>query len=343
MSVHRFGIDSAERASNASNAEPRVQSSGTVFRFAFHGPKFEPIRDIPDLSGKIILITGGNSGIGYETVKMMLRKNSRVYLAARSPSKGNEAIAQLETETGKRAEFIELDLADLKSVRKAADAFLAKESRLDILFNNGHVGVMTPPVDQLTAQGYDLQFGTNLPALTASHAHSSVRARIINISSSAYSVSPKRGIFFDAIKGGPTRDALVKKWGNTIAPWRVHNVHSFDTIFDALGRNLYGASKAGNILLSNHYAKNHSDVLVSCALHPGYIQSGLQRNSMLLKCVASIVFSPANVGAYTQLWAGTTASAKEINGKFFVPVGVPKTPGGASSDTELEAEVVAYT
>jgi NAD(P)-dependent dehydrogenase (short-subunit alcohol dehydrogenase family) len=121
-------------------------------------PKFEPIRDIPDLSGKvntipffknirvaglntpqIILITGGNSGIGYETVKMMLRKNSRVYLAARSPSKGNEAIAQLETETGKRAEFIELDLADLKSVRKAADAFLAKESRLDILFNNGHV------------------------------------------------------------------------------------------------------------------------------------------------------------------------------------------------------------
>lgn len=193
---------------------------------------------------------------------------------------------------------------------------------------------MTPPVDQLTAQGYDLrtsnlhpfatwtlksifltEFGTNvlghffltellvrglslfrfrlifafsastpmahlnlqLPALTASHAHSSVPARIINISSSAYSVSPKRGIFFDAIKGGPTRDALVKKWGNTIAPWRVHNVHSFDTIFDALGRNLYGASKAGNILLSNHYAKNHSDVLVSCALHPGYIQSGLQR------------------------------------------------------------------
>ncbi|KAJ7348842.1 NAD(P)-binding protein [Mycena albidolilacea] len=297
-------------------------------------PKFEPIRDILDLSGKIILVTGGNSGIGYETVKMMLRKNARVYLAARSPSKGNEAIAQLETETGKRAEFLELDLADLKSVRKAADTFLAKESKLDIMFNNG--GVMTPPVDQLTAQGYDLQFGTNvlghffltellLPALTASHAHSSVPARIINISSSAYSVSPKRDIFFDAIKGGPARDALVKKWGNTIAPW-----------------NLYGASKAGNILLSNHYAKNHSDVLVSCALHPGYIQSGLQRNSMLLKCVASIVFSPANVGAYTQLWAGTTASAEEINGKFFVPVGVPKTPGGAPSDTELEAEVVAY-
>ncbi|KAJ7891375.1 NAD(P)-binding protein [Mycena olivaceomarginata] len=309
-------------------------------------PKFEPIRDIPDLSGKIILITGGNSGIGYETVKMMLRKNARVYLAARSPSKGNEAIAQLETETGKRAEFIELDLADLKSVRKAADAFLAKESRLDILFNNGHVGVMTPPVDQLTAQGYDLQFGTNVldpfshflhqhPWLTSISSSPPSRppmlthpspARIINLSSSAYSVSPKRGIFFDAIKGGPTRDALVKKWGNTIAPWR----------------ELVRRKQAGNILLSNHYAKNHSDVLVSCALHPGYIQSGLQRNSILLKCVASIVFSPANVGAYTQLWAGTTASAEEINGKFFVPVGVPKTPGGASSDTELEAEVVAY-
>lgn len=69
----------------------------------------------------------------------MLLKNATVYLAARSPSKGNEAIAQLESETGKRAKFLELDLADLRTVRKAAEAFLEREERLDILFNNGFV------------------------------------------------------------------------------------------------------------------------------------------------------------------------------------------------------------
>ncbi|KAJ7237703.1 NAD(P)-binding protein [Mycena haematopus] len=265
-------------------------------------PKFEPIRDIPDLSGKVVLITGGNSGIGYETVKVMLLKGATVYLAARSSSKGEAAIVELEKETGKRAEFLELDLADLASVRRAAEAFLAKESRLDILFNNG--GVMTPPMDLLTAQGYDLQFGTNvlghffltellLPALTASHAHSSVPARVIHTTSDAYNFSPKRGIFFDAVKDGPARDALKKK-------------------------NFYGASKAGNIWLANYYAK--SDVLVSCSVHPGLVQSGLQRHSgVLIKCMARLVFSPPHVGAHTQLWAATTASAEDINGKVGLP------------------------
>jgi NAD(P)-dependent dehydrogenase (short-subunit alcohol dehydrogenase family) len=70
-------------------------------------------------------------------VKVLLLKNATVYLAARSPSKGAAAILQLETEIGKRAEFLELDLADLASVRRAAEDFNAKESRLDILFNNG--------------------------------------------------------------------------------------------------------------------------------------------------------------------------------------------------------------
>ncbi|KAF8191666.1 hypothetical protein K438DRAFT_1721189 [Mycena galopus ATCC 62051] len=298
-----------------------------IHSFLPMAPKFDPARDIPDLSGKIILVTGGNSGIGYETVKALLLKGATVYLAARSSSKGKAAIAELETETGKRAEFLELDLADLRSVRKAAETFLAKESRLDILFNNG--GVMTTPMDQLTVQGYDLQFGTNvlghffltellLPALTASHAHTSLPARIIHTSSSGHTLCPKREIFFDAVKDGPAREALKKK-------------------------NFYGASKAGNIFVSNYYTKTHSDVLVSCSLHPGLIQSGLQRHSnILLKCVASLAFSPAHVGAYTQLWAATTASAEEMNGKYFVPVGVSKTPGGAVGDTELEAEVIAY-
>lgn len=123
---------------------------------------------------QIALVTGGNTGIGYETTKQLLLKNAKVYLAARSPEKAAAAIKRLQEETHKSAIFLQLDLADLPSVRRAADAFLAQESRLDLLFNNGWVsnplcarpradatavesGVMISPPEMLTAQNHDLR------------------------------------------------------------------------------------------------------------------------------------------------------------------------------------------
>ena len=88
-----------------------------------------------------MLVTGGNTGIGYETIKQLLLKNAKVYLTARSKEKATAAIKRLETETKKTAIFLQLDLADLPSVRNAAETFLAQESRLDLLFNNGCVRV----------------------------------------------------------------------------------------------------------------------------------------------------------------------------------------------------------
>lgn len=82
------------------------------------------VTDIPDLSGKVALVTGGNTGIGKETCRQLLRKNAKVYLAARSQGKAQEAIAELEQETGQRAIFVQLDLSDLDSVSRAAAAFL---------------------------------------------------------------------------------------------------------------------------------------------------------------------------------------------------------------------------
>ncbi|KAI0686200.1 hypothetical protein C8Q76DRAFT_862721 [Earliella scabrosa] len=123
-------------------------------------PNWSP-DDIPDLSGKVALVTGGNTGIGRETVKALLRKNAKVYLAARSPTKARKAIEELAAETGgKTAHFLQLDLSDLSAVRDAAHEFARRESRLDILFLNA--GIMCPPADQLTAQGYDLMMGTNI-------------------------------------------------------------------------------------------------------------------------------------------------------------------------------------
>ncbi|KAF8191927.1 hypothetical protein K438DRAFT_1590635 [Mycena galopus ATCC 62051] len=278
---------------------------------------FVPERDIPDLFGKIVIVTGGNTGIGYHTVEQLLLKNAKVYLAARSHERAAAAIEKLEKETKKKAIFLQLDLSDLSGVRKAAEKFLAQESRLDILINNG--GVMISPPEMLTAQGHDLQFGTNcighffftellLPALIQSHEETNIRARIINVSSVAHSFAPGNGIEFVTLKGGPERDAWVKKAGSMKGPW-----------------GLYGESKLGNIFIANYWAREHAAVLVSCSLHPGRISSGVRR-----------------MGAYTQLWGATVASPEEITGKYLVPWAKVGNADARAGDWKLEEKVIAY-
>ncbi|KAJ7339754.1 hypothetical protein DFH08DRAFT_783354 [Mycena albidolilacea] len=307
---------------------------GTVLALISH-PSFRPEHDIPDLSGKIVLVTGGNSGIGYETVKQLLLKNAKVYLAARSPKKAAAAIKKLEEETKKSAVFLELDLADLRSVRRAAESFLAQETRLDILFNNG--GVMMPPLDQLTAQNHDLQFGTNvighffltellIPALTKSHEEFKVPARVIHTSSAGHTFAPGNGIDFVSLKGGPQRDAWLEEKGSITSTWA-----------------LYGESKIGNILISNYFAKKHSDVLVSCALHPGVIKTDLVRHlSGWIELIGNAFAYPRPMGAYTQLWGATVATPAQITGKYLVPWGKVGKADKRTTNTKLEDEVIVY-
>ena len=93
----------------------------------------------------MILVTGGNTGIGYETVKQLLLKNAKVYLAARSASKAEAAIESLRSVTGRTdIHFLQLDLADLHSVKHCAAEFAAKEQRLDLLFNSGCAPLRPP-------------------------------------------------------------------------------------------------------------------------------------------------------------------------------------------------------
>ncbi|KAJ7312961.1 hypothetical protein DFH08DRAFT_896300 [Mycena albidolilacea] len=298
-------------------------------------PAFLPERDMPDLTGKIAIVTGGNAGIGYHTVKQLLLKNATVYLAARSPERAVAAIRQLEAETRHSAIFLQIDLADLRSVRRTAEEFLSKESKLDLLFNNG--GVMISPPDMLTAQGHDLQFGTNvighffltellLPALSASHRASQIPARVIHTSSAGHIFAPGRGIEFASLKGGPGRDAWLKAAGNFKGSWK-----------------LYGESKLGNIIVSNHFAKKHSDVLVSCALHPGAIRTDLVRHAPLwIRLLEPLYKSPAPMGAYTQLWGATVATPSQITAQYLIPFGKVGDAGPRAADVKLEAEVVAY-
>ncbi|OMP87353.1 putative oxidoreductase, partial [Diplodia seriata] len=109
---------------------------------------------------QVHIVTGGYSGVGLELVKILYAKNATVYVAGRSADKASAAIATVkEAGGGGRVEFLQLDLAQLASIKKSADEFLAKEQRLDVLTNNA--GVMFPPKGSKTEEGHDLQLGTN--------------------------------------------------------------------------------------------------------------------------------------------------------------------------------------
>ncbi|ORY85420.1 NAD(P)-binding protein [Leucosporidium creatinivorum] len=275
---------------------------------------FDPQRDMPDLTGQIILVTGGNSGIGLETIYHLLLKGATVYMTCRSLSKGQAANEELKKRTGGReAKLLQLDLADLSSVRRAAENFLGMEGSLDVLFNNA--GIMSVPVDQLTAQGYDAQFGTNvlghyffttllLPALSASAQATGHPARVINTSSALAQMAPSTpsGIEYRSLKdkADGERSEVVKKLGTNA---------------------LYAQSKLGNILLSHHLNALYSSSLSSCAIHPGVLRSNLgkEHSNPVEYAVSRALFFPIEMGPLTQLWAGTMGSAEGARGKCFIP------------------------
>ncbi|KAK4700795.1 hypothetical protein P7C70_g5447, partial [Phenoliferia sp. Uapishka_3] len=282
--------------------------------------QFLPSRDIPSLAGKVRSSqpsrhprsTSPTSSLSSLSLTHSTPKQSpdaKVYLFARSEEKANAAMDRLKKETGKEdVYFVRMDLGDLESVKKGAGEFLEKEERLDVLFNNA--GLMNTPTGELTKGGLDLQFGTNvvgpyffttllLPILKSS------TGRIINTSSSAHKFAPAgSGIELASLIAGPERDALIKKWGGMKAGW-----------------TLYGQSKLGNILVSNLWARELEGTgVVSCALHPGAIKTELLRYSpSWQKRVISAGLHPVSMGAYTQLYAGTTAEASAINGKYLNP------------------------
>lgn len=110
-----------------------------LFYGLIYGYKYQT-KDIPALDGKVAIVTGGNTGLGLETTRELLRNGAKVYLAARSEARATEAIKQLKAENHKGAvEWLPLDLQDLDSVREAAKKFSSKEKHLNILFNNAGV------------------------------------------------------------------------------------------------------------------------------------------------------------------------------------------------------------
>ncbi|EKM52469.1 uncharacterized protein PHACADRAFT_260900 [Phanerochaete carnosa HHB-10118-sp] len=289
-------------------------------------PKFS-VNHIPDLTGRVIVVTGANTGVGKETVKALLQHNAKVYLAARSRSKAEAAIKDLKDATGRDAIFLELDLSSLASVRKAAEEFLGKEYELNILFNNA--GVMVPPIDQFTSDGYDLQFGTNvlghwyftellLPALQAGARNSpDGYARVVTTSSSGAHLA--KPVDWDTFREHPNRQKL----GTQL---------------------LYFQSKLLNGVVAHESSKRYKDMNILCyACDPGALKTDLQRYATpFQKKLVNALLHEASYGALTQLWAGTMEETVQYNGEFLIPYARPGKTKTAMYDPEIGKRLWAY-
>ncbi len=244
-----------------------------------------------DLSGKVALVTGATSGLGYASARALSKAGARVIITARSKEKGQAAAEALAEETGGVVEAVALELGSLASVRACAAELIAREERVDLLLLNA--GVMACPKGE-TADGFELQFGVNhlghftLTGLLEPGLNDG--GRIVAVSSAAHRFSP---IVFDDIQFA-SRD--YDRWAS------------------------YGQSKTANVLFAVELQRRlaHRNI-EAFSLHPGVIQTELGRHlteedvAMFSQAAASgMKMKTIEAGASTQVFALT---APELAGR----------------------------
>ncbi|MGO9708761.1 MAG: SDR family oxidoreductase [Polyangiaceae bacterium] len=242
-----------------------------------------------DLAGKNVIVTGANTGIGRVTAVELARKKARVFLACRSEERTRPVLEEIAA-IGGNAELLKLDLADLASVRAAADSFLKRGEPLSVLVNNAGLA----GTHGLTKDGFEITFGTNhlgpylftrllLPALERAG-----EARVVNVSSQGHYRA--RGIDWDAARK-PTRST---------------------TAFDE-----YCVSKLANVLFSNELARR-SGAIHSYSLHPGAVASDVWREVPWgLRQVVKLFMLSNEDGAKTSLYCATSDAVARETGKYY--------------------------
>jgi NAD(P)-dependent dehydrogenase (short-subunit alcohol dehydrogenase family) len=261
------------------------------------------IKDIPDLAGKTIIVTGGNSGLGFESVKAFALKGARVIMGCRTVSKGEEARKQiLKFLPSADISVMELDLTSLKSIRDFTTKFNQNHSRLDVLLNNA--GIMMVPYG-LTKDGFESQIGTNhlghfaLTGLLLDVLKTTPKSRVVNVSSMAH----RSGVM------------------------------DFENLLFEKGKNYssikaYGRSKLSNLLftfeLQRYFEKNKIDS-IALAAHPGLSDTNLANhlvNKFLFKLLKPLLFKmgqSASQGALPEIRAAVDPNAK--GSEFYGPDG----------------------
>jgi retinol dehydrogenase-12 len=285
--------------------------------------------DIPDLSGKVAIVTGGYCGIGKVTSLELAKKGCHVILACRSKERTEPVVEEIKKETSNdNVEFLELDLSSLASVQRFAKQFRSKGLPLHLLINNA--GVMACPF-KLSADNIELQFATNhvghfyLTTLLLDIIEASAPARIVNLSSMAHKMASSLDL-----------ENLNDK--DKYAPW-----------------GAYGRSKLANIFFTRELASRLADKQVYVnAVHPGYVNTELQRNfSDLYGSVAQTVGNIASSlfamspekGALTSLYVATSPDIEKNDwrGQYFVPIAKWAKPSKLASDEDLPKELWQWT
>jgi len=262
--------------------------------------------DIPDLGGRTIVVTGGNSGIGYEAALQLARSGAHVLLACRDPQKGATAAAVIRALHPSAAVHVQpLDLASLASVRAFAAAFSAAHPQLHVLCNNA--GVMALPY-RTTADGFEMQIGTNhlghfaLTGLLLERLLATPGARVVNVSSGAHRFGRIR---FDDLHW----QVGYRKWA------------------------AYGQSKLANLLFTYELQRRSEAAgraLISVACHPGYAATNLQtagpkmegssRLQRLAELGNRLCAQSAVIGALPTLYAATAPDVR--GGEYIGPNGI---------------------
>jgi len=252
--------------------------------------------DIPDQKNRVAIVTGSSSGIGYETARALAEKSATVIMAVRNLQKGNAAAEKIRgLNPDAEIKIMELDLANLESVRNGAAEFKAKHSRLDLLINNA--GVMMPAYSR-TVDGFELQFGTNhlghfaLTGLLIGLVRDTSDSRIVTVASSAHHYGH---LDFDDLNWEKRRYKRMKAYA------------------DSKLANLYFTYQLGSKM------EEAGEKTVVTAAHPGWTATELQRHVGFFRFMNRFYAQDITMGALPMLYAAVASDVH--SGDYYGPSG----------------------
>ena len=273
------------------------------------------LRLMADMSGKTVVVTGANTGIGKETAVALARVGARVVVTSRDAAKGEAAVRDIRADSGSGAvEVLPLDLADQRSIRAFADELLAATDRIDVLVNNAGI-VLAHRTE--TVDGFETTFGVNhlgsfvVTDLLLDRIRASAPARIVNVSSHAHKQA-RKGLDFDDLQSE-------------------RSYKPFD---------VYAKTKLANIHFTNVLAERLDGTGVTVnALHPGFVASrfGRDGDGGTLAEIAMVLGRPLAIspekGARTSVWAASAPELATTTGGYFYKC-APATTSRAAQDAD---------